>query len=419
MMYSKENRTRRKKHRRSSPLKYVLMLPVLAIAVSAIVFYTKASNAGQEVAEDKRTEITQPTVQSIVKSNTQPKFSVQEVATDTTYKIDQKDEVIPQIYVGEFELPLQGATAYVMANTNLHDETGATIAVNAGSSLQIISEDGDKLIVKTETGFTGSIYSYECMINLPDVIPSIVYRDTNSNQSVFMSSGYSIPNITGEQLYDVEQYNERLGRTEFNMPIIFETAKKVMAAQKAALAEGYSLCIVETYRPLDTQQKVCSNLRALAASEPDVLNGITGNGWSESWFIAQGISNHQRGYAMDVTLVEVRETEICSSGNYAYENVSLYDEVEMPTKIHELSDASIALAYGVKSSSATDWTQVPLASSMNDVAIRLQNYCVNAGFTPLASEWWHFNDLSARNSSAGSLSNGDYFLQPNLSVVPD
>ena len=111
-------------------------------------------------------------------------------------------------------------------------------------------------------------------------------------------------------------------------------------------------------------------------------------------------------------------SEICTSGNYAYVNVSKYEDVQMPTQIHELSDASIALAYGVKSSSATAWKEVPLASSMNDVAIRLQNYCVSAGFTPLASEWWHFNDLSAKNSSSGSLSNGEYFLQANLSIIP-
>ncbi len=429
MMYSKTNRRNRKKRRRSRVRRNRLIVLVIVLVMITIAIYTKVIGVNQNTIADETvvTEIASqkanPTSFSAPKANVpnspQKQTLAQEVAIDTTSQNEHEEEVLPQIYEGEFELPLQGATVYTMANTNLYNESGAEKTINAGYGLQIIGEDDGKLIVKTEDGFVGFISSDECMLNLPDVIPSAIYMDTNSKESVFLSSGYEIPNVTGQQLYDVEQYNQRLGRNEFNMPIMFNTAKKVMAVQKAALAEGYSLCIVETYRPLDTQKKICTNLKELAAHEADVRNGIVGNGWSESWFISQGISNHQRGYAMDITLVKVLETEICTSGNYAYVNVSKYEGVQMPTQIHELSDASIALAYGVKSSSATAWKDVPLASSMNDVAIRLQNYCVDAGFTPLASEWWHFNDLDAKNSATGSLSNGEYFLQTNLSVIPE
>lgn len=411
---------RRARNRKNAFIIVIIAVAVIAIAICAKVL-VKNSTANAIESPSAETTPTLPGSSNTadIPSIPQTQTLAQEVATETPAQSEHEDEVIPQIYEGEFELPLRGATVYTLTNTNLNDESGAVKSVSAGTSLQIISEENGKLTVKTDDGFTGIINSYECMLNLPDVIPSIVYMDTNSSKSLMMSSGYEIPNVTGKQLYDVEQYNQRLGRTEFNMPIIFETAKKVMAVQKSALSEGYSLCIVETYRPLDTQQTISSNLKILASSEPAVSNGIVGNGWSESWFIAQSISNHQRGYALDVTLVKVNETEICTSGNYAYVNVSKYDEVQMPTQIHELSDASIALAYGVKSSSTTAWKDVPLASSMNDVAIRLQNYCVSAGFTPLASEWWHFNDLDARNSTSGSLSNGEYFLQTNLSVIPE
>lgn len=406
--------------RRARNRKIALIVVLITLAVTAITICTKVLGKNQ-TANSIETPSTQQTSGNTVDTSSIPEMQTlaQEVSTETPLENEHEDEVIPQIYEGEFELPLQGATVYTLANTSLYAESGDKKSVNAGTSLQIISEEDGKLTVKTDDGFTGIINSYECMLNLPDVIPSIVYMDTNSSESIMMSSGYEIPGVTGKQLYDVEQYNQRLGRTEFNMPIIFETAKKVMAAQKAALSEGYSLCIVETYRPLDTQQTISNNLRSLASSESAVRNGIVGNGWTESWFIAQNVSNHQRGYAIDLTLVKVNETEICTSGSYAYVNISNYDEVQMPTQIHELSDASVALAYGVKSSSATAWKDVPLASSMNDVAIRLQNYCVSAGFTPLASEWWHFNDLDARNSNSGSLSNGEYFLQTNLSVIPE
>lgn len=429
-MYSKNYyRQCRKNYRGASPMPRVLTI-LAVIVVLAVVMFVGFKMFGAKVHETNETPDTKPetakTVTAAITDVTpapkteQPETHIvaKEVTIDTTVESEPEEEVIPQIYEGEFELPLQGATVYTMANTKVCDEAGNSKAVNAGTALRIVSEEGEMLVVTTEDGFTGKIQSAECLLNLPDVIPSIVYRDTNSVSSVFQSSGYDIPNVTGEQFYNVEQYNERLGRTEFNMPVMFMTAKKVMAAQQMALSEGYSLCIVETYRPMDTQKKVCSNLKVLENSNSEVRNGIVGHGWTEDWFIAQSISNHQRGYALDLTLVEVKETEICTSGDYAYINVSDYAEVQMPTDIHELSDASAALAYAVTSKSATAWKDVPLASSMNDVAIRLQNYCVGAGFTPLASEWWHFNDLDARYSTTGSLSTGDYFLQANLSIIP-
>ncbi len=435
-MYSKNHRNYyrecRKKYRRVSPLSRVLtilaIIAVIALAIFVGIKVFGAKTTATETAQPETIKNTENNNISTVIAETisfatavkgiETQLLAKGVESATTIESEPEEEVLPQIYEGEFELPLKGATAYVLVNTNLYDEAGNKMAVTAGTGLRIEREEGEKLVVTTADGFTGMVSSYECMLNLPDIIPSIVYMDTNSVFSVFQSSGYDIPNVTGEQFYNVEQYNERLGRTEFNMPIIYATAKKVMAAQQTALSEGYSLCIVETYRPMDTQKKVCSNMKALENSNADVRNGIVGHGWSEDWFIAQSISNHQRGYAMDLTLVEVKETEICTSGDYAYVNVADYAEVQMPTQIHELSDASVALAYAVTSKSETAWKDVPLADSMNDVAIRLQNYCVGAGFTPLASEWWHFNDLDARNSAAGSLSNGDYFLQSNLSIVP-
>ncbi len=438
-MYSKTSRnyyrSLRKKYRRTSPLKIVCFLLAAALvafvatyAFCTIVLNKNANETKPEATNEPKTTETSYTMNGSTIAETISMNPIQKdiatqiitdaMTTDIATESEKEEEVLPQIYEGEFELPLQGATVYALANAKLCDDSGNKQTVNAGDALRIVSEEGDELVVTTADGFTGKISSYKVMINLADVIPSIVYMDTNSVESVFQSSGYDIPGVTGVQFYDVWQYNERLGRTEFNMPIIFATAKKVMAAQQMALSEGYSLKIVETYRPMDTQNQVITNLDALANTNSEVLDGITGKPWNKSWFIAQSISNHQRGYAMDLTLVEVVETEICTSGDYAYVNVCDYADVQMPTPIHELSMASATFTKPVPSRDATAWQGKELAPSMNEVAIRLQNYCTSAGFTPLASEWWHFNDLDAMNSSAGSLSDGGYFLQPNLSVIP-
>ena len=76
----------------------------------------------------------------------------------------------------------------------------------------------------------------------------------------------------------------------------------------------------------------------------------------------------------------------------------------------KLSMASATFTGPVKSSSATAWLQATLADTMNEATILLQRYCTDAGLTPLASEWWHFNDLDARFATEGNSSKGEYLL---------
>ena len=38
--------------------------------------------------------------------------------------------------------------------------------------------------------------------------------------------------------------------------------------------------------------------------------------------------------------------------------------------------------------------------------------------TPLASEWWHFNDLATYTAVSKCLSKGNYYIQDCLSLAP-
>lgn len=330
------------------------------------------------------------------------------------------DSELPE-YNFYFELPLNGSTGYASIAMNMvKSPTSSTVVkkLSAGDGFRILEEDGNWWKVKTgET--TGYVKHKYCMINLPDIIPSIVYDDTNSYQSLFTSSYTAIPNVTGEKLYDVLAYNERLEKDEYRMPIIYAMAKKIMKAQQAALKDDYSLKIYETFRPYETQKKVSSNLKELMENNKDVYNGIYGGGWSEDWFIAQSISNHQRGVAMDVSLVKVEDTQIKTTGEYKYLEVTQYMEEEMPTKMHELSDKAVTFKYGVQTSSKTAWKSVPLATSMTEGAKRLQKYCTEADLTPLSSEWWHFNDLDAKQEIGSNYSTGRYYIEDGFSIVPE
>lgn len=334
--------------------------------------------------------------------------------------IPEDDDNIPE-YDFYFELPINGATGYASIDINVTNKPNSSKVIktlSAGQGFTIISEDEDWWQIKVDNT-TGWVNTKYCMINLPDIVPSIIYDDTNSYKSLFRSSEISIPNITGKQLYNAYKYNKRLSKDEFLMPIIYSMAKKIMDAQTAALEDGYSLKIYETFRPYETQKAVCKNLKELISENKTVYDGIYGGGWSEDWFISQSISNHQKGVAMDVSLVKVNETKIKTTGDYKYLTVTDYSECKMPTKMHELSDAAITFQYGVPASSKTEWKEVPLAETMTSDAKRLQKYCTGVGLTPLSSEWWHFNDLDTRSNIGENYSTGKYNISKCYSTVPN
>lgn len=301
-------------------------------------------------------------------------------------------------WAGPFELPLEGATGYASIALNLREapSAGAQLlrTLPAGTGFRIVGEEGAYWRV-AHPDFSGYVAHRYCMVNLPDILPSIVYENTNASASIIQTSGKQLPGITGEKLYEGYAYNGRLGKEEFIMPVLYHMAKKIAAAQQAALSDGNSLKIYEAYRPYSAQRSVVDALNTLAQKDPQVQRGIGTAPWKVSWFAAQGLSNHQRGCAIDVSLVQVSETRQRISGPYAYLTVQQYAPYHMPTPMHELSIAAAAFQTPVPSSSKTAWRSAAPAANMNDAAKRLQRYCTDAGLTPLASEWWHFNDLDA------------------------
>ena len=304
----------------------------------------------------------------------------------------------------QFELPLAGATGYASVPLSLTATAGGTdktAELKAGEAFRILEEQGDSWRVETRNGASGWVPHRYAFVNLPDILPSIVYDITNADASVFVSAGKDIPGITGQKLYDSRMLNERLEDNEYLVPVLYAMAKKIAAAQKAALAKGDTLVIVETFRPLDTQLLVAKQLGALSDADSEVRRGISTAPWGIGWFIANQVSTHQKGCAMDVTLAKLKTVRRYRSGAYVYSRASLYEPYEMPTPIHELSSRAVSLAEPVNSRSATAWKAVAAAPTMNEPALKLRQYCTDAGLSPLASEWWHFNDLEA-NAAIGS-----------------
>lgn len=329
----------------------------------------------------------------------------------------------PLVCEGPLELPVQGATGYAATGIPLYaapdpgpdDEPLADW--QPGQSFTILAEQGDWWQVQAGEQ-TGWVRHDFCLINLPDVIPSLIYRDTNSEASLFRASGYEIPGVTGQALYDARSYNARFGQEMANMAVLYATAKKLADVQARALPDGYTLVLYEGFRPYQTQTAVAQALQALAAENETVRAGISTEPWSIGWFIAGGVSNHQQGYAVDVSLARVTATSAGTCGPYAYTRVTGYEELAMPTAMHELSAAAASLAEPVASRDPDAWRQAAPAPAMTEGALLLRSYCTAAGLTPLASEWWHFNDLD-RLAVVDSSWRGEFALEENVSRAPE
>lgn len=340
---------------------------------------------------------------------------------ETFDPIEQTAPPEPKRYEGNLELPVIGATGFTSVQLELKDaasQSSKTVQIlEAGTAFEILQEDGDWWLIQNENVYGWVQHKY-CFINLPDVIPSIIYNNTNTYSAKYLSSGKTIPNITGETLYQGKTFNERLGKEEFIVPVLYSMSKKIYLAQSYALADGNSLIIYEGYRPYSAQKAIVNELTKLSLVDFEVAAGISTAPWSINWFIATSVSNHQVGYAIDVSLAKVESKEEKTIGEYASIEITNYTEYTMPTPMHELSLASATFQSPVSAISKTAWKSAKLSDKMNEAAINLQTYNTKAGLTPLASEWWHFNDLDALNEVKDNSSDGGYVLTEIYSVTP-
>jgi len=343
--------------------------------------------------------------------------------TDTSQSSSTKEPVQQEEnpYEGEFELPIKNASEFAPIDLDVKseadDDADTQETLTPGSAFRILQEEGDWWEIETpET--KGWIQHQYAFINLPDVLPSAVYNNTNTYSSLYRSSGIDIPEVTDTSLYDGKADNERLEKEEFVIPVLYTTAKKIYDAQSQALENDESLLIYETYRPHDAQKKVYDQLTELADENSTVKAGADTAPWEMFWFIHDDVSNHQKGYAIDVSLAQIDEQETEFYGDYSVDVVKGYTEYEMPSPMHELSAASAVFTAPVPALDADAWKEAELRPEMNQAALTLQDYFVNAGMTPLSSEWWHFNDLEAKDQVEDHESDGEYTITDVFSSEP-
>ena len=334
------------------------------------------------------------------------------------------DHIFDSLEYKIFELPINGATGYAAVDlplyktTNESESENVVFTLSAGQGFTLLGEMNDWWYIEV-SDVRGWVLHEFCLINLPDIIPSIVYNNTNTFSSLFRSSGFDIPNITGMALYEGKDFNTRLGRDEYFSPVLYSMAPKVFAAQQSALAEGNTLVIYEAFRPAEAHDLLHEHFSNLVDTNPVVHAGITADSFNIRWFLAEAPYNHQRGTAIDTSLAVIDRWQYRNSGKYQYMFITECTEYYMQSPMHELSVASAVFDSTVYARSTTSWIGAEHSENVTHGTILLQGYCTDAGLTPLASEWWHFNDLISTVTAIDMENEGRYHIERTYSKPPE
>ena len=238
--------------------------------------------------------------------------------------------------------------------------------VPAGKAYCVLAETNGLFQIRFADG-TGYLDSNYCMINLPEYMGDLCSYDiTNSYSSIFKVHEYPIAGVTETVVQGYENVEQENGH--YLVPLLYPTAKKLVKAAETARANGYRLKIYEAYRPREATLSVYKLAEGIIQQTVPMttmtyFQMMTDNGrYSLGNFLANGISNHNRGVALDLTLETMDRVE-----------------VDMQTSIHDLS-----------------WYSE--VSANNAAAGKLRQIMTGAGFAPLKSEWWHFQDDEAKYS---------------------
>ena len=316
------------------------------------------------------------------------------------------------------ELPVVGATGWAGVRTELRhspmiidDYEHPPRFLAAGQKFVILIEWGDWWYVRLPSDEEGWVRHEVCFINLPDVIPSLVFNITNASGSIKMSGEHEIPGITNVSLYNAHSFNHRYGRNMYIVPALYATARRLFYVQQTALAGGDTLVIYEVFRPHSTQQLVVNRLNDLMRENPYVRTALNADPWSPTWFISHGVSSHQRGAAVDVSIARVVDYEIAYTADFVHSFRRILDYVQhpMPTRMHDLHPYAATF---VRPGSTT------FTDTMTDGAILLQSYFTRHGFSPLASEWWHFNDTRGVDQARSFNITGNFYTENVMSFPP-
>lgn len=300
--------------------------------------------------------------------------------------------VDPEVFSFHTEISPLYCTVWPVIDLDLLEDAQSGLAVAkipAGEALCVLAEENGRFQVRYQ-GVYGYVDSRYCMINLPEYLGDwCEYDIANSYSSIFRVHGYDIPGITDTVVKGYQ--NIHLSNDDFLVPYLYPCAQLLLQAAKDVREDGYTLRIYDAFRPneatrflYDTVERLLNTRvsgkitvlnensvfgQEMAAEDLEEMDMPTfgevmmNRQYQLSWFLAASVSAHNRGIALDLTLVDLDTDEL----------------VGMQTDMHDLSWYS---------SSAEN----------NENADLLAMYMKRLGFNGIASEWWHFQDDDTREA---------------------
>ena len=280
---------------------------------------------------------------------------------------------VAQSKLGSFSVTIYGAQGWVSADVYIRKEANANSTglglIKESNRVTILDTDYNGFIKVKYNNIIGYIPTNYLFINLPDVMPYVVYEISNANKSIFKVADMNIPNVTGKNLYAYSaKYNSKIGKTTYYAPLLYPVAKKFQNAFNSAWKSGYTFKVYDTYRPRPVEELVSKNYSSLYYNNASVKKAVdydkNGGYWGWGWFMTTtGTSRHCQGIALDLALANKNGTEL-----------------KAQTAMHTLDTRS-------------------LRKYNNNNANLLSGFMTGAGFSTLQSEWWHYEDNTYKNNA--------------------
>ena len=229
----------------------------------------------------------------------------------------------------------------VYSDQNATQEIGTAAAASAWC---VLGQEGQYLKIRygDRDGYIDSNY---CMINLPEYIGNLcAYDITNSYNSIYLVHEYGIKDVSGTVILGYEDI--LVGEDQFLVPLLYPVAQRLITAGLEARSRGYTLKIYDSFRPQDATDDIYRKAQTILGSNvpsktysgkkvtdlhlvnwgpaegEEIIEGadygalsyrrlMTNNGsFSLSSFLAPGISRHNYGLAMDLTLQDAQGNEL-------------------------------------------------------------------------------------------------------------
>ena len=312
---------------------------------------------------------------------TEPSPATTPLAYATGWLVAEAEGIPAGVPVEVLQLPGLDIPAHRGGEAVAADEQAGLAAgwPQAGEGQAVVSLDGAIACIDADL----------LLVNLPDVLPQACYDIVYSYASTSRCAGLDIPGVTGERLpgyAEGMQPSAYWNAPRFIVPCAYRTACKAQSACDALAAHGLRLLVYDAYRPMTAQIYLADAFRAAFEESPEMQASL--GGWSLGWYVADGPSGHNFGTDLDVG--------VCDMAG---------EPLPMPSAFDAFDESGHLTDWPMSSGDITPESYRGAVLG-NDACMALHEAFAAAGFSELASEWWHFGDSETQWTVRGYVGDG-------------